>query len=182
MNKFLGHLSTIIEHKRFVRQACFKMGLYWQGITHDLSKFSIPEFWVSVKYFNGTHSPNADERRAVGYSSAWLHHQGRNKHHFEYWNDYSGENKKYKLPIEMPMRYVAEMVADRYAACRTYHKENYTSKDPLNYFLMNKATILMHENTKVLLEEILTVMAEKGEDAAFAYTKELVKKAENKSK
>jgi len=152
------------------------MGLYWQGLTHDLSKFSPAEFIPSVKYFVGTKSPNTAERQAKGYSAAWMHHQGRNKHHFEYWIDYTGRNRGEKFPIRMPMKYFAEMVADRYAACKTYHKENYTPSDPLNYFMQSKDVIAMHEDTKALLVEVLTVMANEGEDKAFKYTKELLRK------
>jgi len=152
------------------------MGIYWQGLTHDLSKYSPTEFLPSVKYFDGSHSPTQDERLDVGYSAAWLHHQGRNRHHFEYWQDYSPQHRGTKYPVPMPMKYVAEMVADRYAACKTYNKENYTQKDALAYFQRSKDKIMMHEDTKAVLEEILTVMANEGEDAAFKYTKNLLKK------
>ncbi len=175
MNRLFGHLSTIIKHKHYVRQACFKMGLYKQGLTHDLSKFSPTEFWAGVKYFDGTHSPTQDERRDLGYSAAWLHHQGRNKHHFEYWIDYTGKSRGEKAPVPMPLKYVAEMVADRYAACRTYYKEAYTKADSLNYFLRSKPQIAMHEDTKALLEKILIIMANESEDAAFLYVKKLLK-------
>lgn len=176
MNKFFGHLHTVNTHRRLVRKACFKMGLYWQGLTHDLSKYSPAEFIPSVKYFDGSHSPNQDERIAIGYSSAWLHHKGRNKHHFEYWLDYVKGKKGVTSPVPMPIEYVAEMVADRYAACKTYHKENYTQRDPLEYYERSKDRVLMHEDTKALLEDILTVMANEGEEAAFEYTRNLLRK------
>ena len=176
MNKFFGHLSTVLTHKKYVRQACFKMGLYWQGLTHDLSKFSPTEFLPGVRYFLGTKSPTTAERQEKGYSQAWMHHQGRNRHHFEYWVDYTGKHRAERSPIPMPLKYVGEMVADRYAACKTYHKENYNQKDALEYFLGEKELIPMHPDTKKLLEEILTVMANNGEDAAFAYVKQLLHK------
>lgn len=81
MGSFKGHLTTICHHRRLVRKYCFRLGLYWQGLTHDLSKFSPVEFWVGVRYFQGDHSPNEVERIEKGYSSSWLHHKGRNKHH-----------------------------------------------------------------------------------------------------
>jgi len=180
MNKFFGHLSTVNHHRHLVRSACFKMGLYWQGLTHDLSKYSPAEFLPSIKYFDGTHSPNQDERRAIGYSSAWLHHKGRNKHHFEYWNDYTGQRRGMIGPVPMPMKYIAEMVADRYAACKTYNKENYKQSDPLEYFNKSKDEILMHEDTKRILENILTIMAQQGEEEAFSYTKKLLKEEQLK--
>ena len=56
---------------------------------HDLSKYSREEFWTGVRYYQGNRSPNAAERETVGFSKAWLHHKGRNKHHYEYWIDVS---------------------------------------------------------------------------------------------
>ena len=79
------HFKTITKHKLLVMEGCFKVGLYWQGITHDLSKYSPTEFLVGARYFQGTRSPNAAEREAKGYSEAWMHHKGRNRHHYEYW-------------------------------------------------------------------------------------------------
>ena len=67
---FFGHLSTINHHKRLVLRYCFKLGLYRQGLCHDLSKYSPAEFWAGVKYFQGDHSPNEAEREARGYTSA----------------------------------------------------------------------------------------------------------------
>ena len=81
------HFNTITHHKMLVMHYCFKAGLYKQGLLHDLSKYSPAEFLVGVKYYAGTKSPNTVERELKVYSGAWLHHKGRNKHHFEYWID-----------------------------------------------------------------------------------------------
>ena len=86
--KAWDHFCTITHHRHLVRHYCFMAGLYWQGLTHDLSKYTWPEFRVGAKYYQGTRSPNNAEREAIGYSTAWLHHKGRNKHHLEYWIDY----------------------------------------------------------------------------------------------
>lgn len=99
------HFKTITYHKILVMQGCFKIGLYKQGILHDLSKYSPSEFWVGVKYYQGTQSPNNAEREALGYSSAWLHHKGRNRHHYEYWLDYTATGKRGKL-YRFPCRIV----------------------------------------------------------------------------
>lgn len=77
------HFKTITMHRILVMQGCFKMGLYWQGLTHDLSKYSPTEFKTGVQYYQGDKSPNAAEREAKGYSESWLHHKGRNRHHYE---------------------------------------------------------------------------------------------------
>ena len=90
-----GHLKTVQRHRRLVRQYCFRLGLYWQGLTHDLSKFSPVEFWAGVKYFQGDRSPNDAQRRDNGYSASWMHHKGRNRHHFEYWTDYGMDGERH---------------------------------------------------------------------------------------
>ena len=87
MLKIFSHLKTVNKHRREVRKLCFKCGLYWQGLTHDLSKYSFVEFWNGVKFYTGIKSPHVGEREAYGYSKAWLHHKGVNKHHAEYWQD-----------------------------------------------------------------------------------------------
>ena len=44
------HFKTITTHRILVMQGCFRMGLYWQGLTHDLSKYSLTEFKTGVEY------------------------------------------------------------------------------------------------------------------------------------
>ena len=118
--KFLAHLRTINRHRRLVRKYCFRLGLIWQGLTHDLSKYSPAEFWRSVHYYQGYRSPNDAERQATGLSLSWLHHKGRNRHHFEYWIDYciAPDGHVFMGGCKMPKKYVAEMFCDRIAACR----------------------------------------------------------------
>ena len=87
--KFWGHRRTVVKHRYLVTAGCFRVGLYRQGLLHDLSKFSPTEFMVGARYWQGNRSPNNAEREDIGYSTAWLHHKGRNRHHFEYWVDYN---------------------------------------------------------------------------------------------
>ena len=108
------HLKTVNRHRRLVRRYCFKLGLYWQGLTHDLSKYSPTEFWRSAKYYQGFRSPNDQERSETGVSLSWLHHKGRNRHHFEYWIDYriARDGTVSMGGCKMPKKYVAEMFCD----------------------------------------------------------------------
>lgn len=162
------HLKTILHHKNLVRQGCFKVGLYRQGIMHDWTKYTPIEFLVGCRYYQGTRSPNTAERSDKGYSSAWLHHKGRNKHHLEYWIDY-GEKSGYMEGMRMPEKYVVEMFIDRIAACKNYQKENYTDKSPLEYYEHGKGKYMMHEDTRKLLERLLRMLAKEGEEKTFAY-------------
>ena len=111
----LRHFGTITKHKLLVMKACFQVGLYRQGLLHDLSKYGWTEFRVGCRYYQGTRSPNNAEREEKGYSSAWLHHKGRNKHHYEYWIDY-GTHGAVLEGMKMPVNYVVEMFLDRIAA------------------------------------------------------------------
>ena len=88
-NVYLKHFRTVCKHKWYVFKECAACGLIWQGIIHDLSKFGITEFASSAKYFQGDRSPIEAEKETVGYSLAWLHHKGHNKHHWEYWTDFN---------------------------------------------------------------------------------------------
>lgn len=181
MSKFMKHLSTINHHRRLVRQGCFKIGLIFQGLTHDLSKYSPSEFFVGIKYFQGDRSPNNAEREAIGYSSAWLHHKGRNRHHYEYWIDYNSHGKKegedIMVPVPMPDRYIAEMIMDRIAASKTYQGDKYTDQSPLNYYYQGTDKAPLHPYTRSVLLKYLTMLAEEGEEKTFAAIKrELVKK------
>ena len=168
---FWGHLKTVNHHRHLVRQYCFRLGLYWQGMTHDLSKYSPVEFWAGVKYFQGDRSPNDAQRRDIGYSASWMHHKGRNRHHFEYWTDY-GMNGEGIVGVEMPKKYVAEMFCDRIAACRVYRGKDFDPGDPYKFFLRGKEKrLLIHPATSELLEKILIVLRDQGEDAAFDYVR-----------
>ena len=166
------HFRTITYHKYLVMKGCFAVGLYRQGLTHDLSKYSPAEFLVGAKYFQGNRSPNNAEREEKGYSSAWLHHKGRNRHHYEYWIDYSTENVPGGMaPVEMPPRFVAEMLMDRIAASRVYRGSSYTDRDHLDYLLSAKEPPIMHEETRKLLLKLLTMLAEEGEEKTFSYVR-----------
>lgn len=155
---------------------CFQVGLYKQGLLHDMSKLSWVEFRVGCKYYQGTRSPNNAEREDLGYSSAWLHHKGRNKHHYEYWIDYSLKGDGILAGMKMPKRYVIEMVMDRIAASKTYMKNAYTDTAPLLYYERGAQHLVIHPETRKLLEQMLTMLAKDGEKKTFTYIKQVVLK------
>ena len=168
LHKTIAHFRTITHHRHVVCRECFQVGLYWQGLTHDLSKYSPTEFWVGARYYQGTRSPNNAEREDKGLSTSWLHHKGRNKHHFEYWTDYDTVTKVLS-PIKMPTKYVIEMFCDRVAASKTYQGDKYTDSHPINYFLRSKKTRLIHPKTSDYIEFLLRMLEEKGEKTTFEY-------------
>ncbi len=167
------HFKTITKHRFLVMQGCFRVGLIWQGLVHDLSKYAPTEFWAGARYYQGVRSPNAAEREAIGYSKAWMHHKGRNKHHYEYWSDMSPLTRRYE-PVEMPRRYLVEMVMDRRAACMTYQGKDYHPSSALEYFEASRERTLMHPQTQRQLAYILTMLAEQGEKRTFRYLRQEV--------
>lgn len=178
--KVWQHFRTITHHKNLVLVGCFKIGLYKQGLLHDMSKYAPSEFWRGCKYYQGTQSPNNAERKATGMSMAWLHHKGRNKHHMEYWIDYAGADTEGKhrgmTGMKMPVRYVAEMFIDRVCASKNYQKDAYKDDSPLIYYNRGKDAYLIHEDTRAMLEYLLTMLAIRGEKETYGFVKnELLK-------
>lgn len=85
--RFFGHLKTILVHKYWVFICCCKVGMPIRGFFHDFSKFSPTEFFEGVKYYRDNTSPINYAKKNKGYSAAWFHHRGHNKHHYESWMD-----------------------------------------------------------------------------------------------
>lgn len=169
------HFKTITKHRHQVIKHCAKCGIFWQGLGHDLSKYLPQEFISGAHYYLGEKSPNEAERTENGYSLAWMHHKGRNKHHFEYWTDYNPVSKNVE-PVEMPLNYVVEMFCDRVAASKIYNEGSYNEDMPLEYFLKAKHRRVINEKTSDLLESWLVMLKEKGEKETFSYIKNLIKK------
>ena len=171
MRKLAGHFCTVTRHRHRVIAHCFKAGIPMRGLLHDLSKYSPTEFIPGVRLYKGTRSPNEAERELYGYSAAWLHHKGRNRHHFEYWNDYNPKTRRVE-PIKMPLRFVKEMFCDRVAASKIYQGKAYTERHPLEYFRRGKTNRFIHPETSALIESWMIILAENGENAAFKAIRE----------
>ena len=168
IENFFGHLSTVVRHRHKVMLHCFRAGIIRRGLLHDLSKFSPTEFIPGVLYYQGSRSPNEKEREETGSSKAWMHHKGRNRHHFEYWTDYSPETKRLE-PVRMPDVFIAEMFCDRVAASKIYNKESYTDGMPLDYYMRGKHRRLIEKETAAKLEFLLRMLKVRGEDETFWY-------------
>lgn len=173
MGNAWNHFKTITKHRHLVMKQCFQVGLYRRGLLHDLSKYSPTEFRAGIRYYQGTRSPNAAEREENGYSLAWMHHKGRNKHHFEYWTDLLPGTKTYG-PVPMPTEFLVEMVMDRIAACKVYRGDQYQDGDALAYLEKAKDSRLMHSETLEKLLFLLTMLRDKGEKETFRFIREVV--------
>lgn len=153
------HFKKICVHKYWVSFYCNKAGIFWQGIIHDLSKFSPTEFWESVKYYQGNDSPINACKKDKGYSMAWFHHRGRNKHHYEMWIDDFDHGGN---PLIMPYKYAVELICDYLAAGRTYMGKNFTYKKEYEWWLNKKTdTLTMHPVIQDFVELVLSDLMEK---------------------
>lgn len=171
----IAHFKTIQRHRHMVLRHCIRAGIPLQGLLHDLSKFSPTEFIPGMIFYQGNRSPNEAEREHKGYSAAWMHHKGRNRHHFEYWSDYNPKTRRYE-PVQMPTRYLIEMFCDRVAASKIYRGDAYRQTDPLRYFESGlERGRPIHPKTSKQLHFLLKMLAEKGEAATFAYIRRLKK-------
>lgn len=173
------HIKTIKKHRKVVMKTCFKMGIFWQGLFHDLSKYSKTEMSIA-KWYDGTRSPHDIAREDLGYSPSWYHHKSHNKHHWEYWTDskdaeiINGEYYIKTVGVKMPYKYVIEMFCDFVGAGKTYNKDKWTTKSPLNYW--NKACKnkrVMHEMSESLLENLLITLSKfENEEDFYKWYKE----------
>lgn len=161
MKKYINHFKVISKHKMYVMKACFKVGLIKQGLLHDLSKFSPIEFFSSAKYFQGNSSPIDAEKRKKGYSIAWQNHKGKNMHHWQYWIDW--ENGK-QFAIEIPKRYVVEMICDWVGAGKAYNNVDWSVETLSSWYGRTKCEMIFHPNTEKFIDYVINSIAKNEED------------------
>lgn len=159
MKNIIGHLKTVITHKYFVGRYCFMCGRYWQGLTHDMSKFYLVEFIESCRYFTGTYSPIDKCKQENGVSVAWLHHRGHNRHHWEMWVD---NFEKGMTPIKMPFRYLIEMVCDFLGAGRVYNGEKFTMQSEWEWWTNKRKVAVLHPDTRLMVDILFGLMLKDG--------------------
>ena len=152
------HIKTVMTHKFYVFIFACKAGIPFRGLVHDMSKFSPSEFFESVKYYQGNGSLISAAKKENGYSKAWLHHKGRNKHHWQYWYDSQTYDK---TPI-IPYKYTVEMICDTLAAGKTYKGNNWTKEYQLSYWNKERKTVKMNDKIQNILTEVYTQVASEG--------------------
>ena len=158
MKNIIKHFVLITKHKWVVFKLCCMAGIPWRGIVHDLSKYSPTEFFESIRYYSGDHSPIREAKIENGYSKAWLHHKGRNKHHFEYWIDMCAPEK---TPV-MPFIYTVEMICDTMAAGMVYQGNKWEKGYQQKYFNERTDKVWINPKIVAVLEEVYAEIAEKG--------------------
>ena len=174
MTKYWRHFKTVCKHKWIVFKECRACGIAWQGILHDLTKFGATEFVSSARYFQGNKSPIEAEKEDNGYSKAWLHHKGHNKHHWEYWTDFDDNGKI--IANKIPNKYLIEMVCDWVGAGKVYSKDAWSQETPLDYYYKVRKGRHFHPETEEELVYCLTLIRDKGLKAFHSYCKNILKK------
>lgn len=166
LKKTLLHFGKILTHKYWVAKYCFKCGLYWQGLTHDNSKFSWIEFWESVRYYQGTSSPINEAKRLKGYSDAWQHHKGRNPHHYEHWTDNYDSGT---TTIKMPYKYAVEMICDYLGAARAYMGSEFSYSKEYDWW-MKKVMFnppKMHKQTQEFVTAVFQTLRDLEKEPVY---------------
>lgn len=147
------HFKLVCKHKYYVYKYCAKVGIRWRGLKHDMSKFSPIEFFESVKYFDGSKSPIDVCKEKNGYSKAWLHHKGRNSHHYEYYVDNCDNGG---VAIQMPFKDAVELICDYLGAGQAYMKKDFSYEAEYEWWQNKKSKpLLMHNQTKIFIEKCL---------------------------
>ena len=168
--KVFKHIKLVMKHKWVVFKLCCKIGIPLRGFLHDWSKFSPTEFLESIKYYTGYRSPISMCKAKKGYSSAWLHHKGRNKHHPEYWIDMSLPEKT----VIMPYKYAAEMICDKMAAGIVYQGDKWTKDWQISYYMNEREKSLIHPQVDKFMIAVFTEVSKNGIDQTL--TKQNIKK------
>lgn len=158
--RYLDYLKYISRHKWYVFRGCCKYKLYWRGVTHDFSKFLPSEWFPYMDFFYGKKAKEHQETckdtkpsvtDSTAFDKAWLLHQKRNPHHWQYWILAFDDGRIECLP--MPKKYWQEMIADWYGAGMAIAGRT----DPAPWYLANKDKIKLHEDTRRAVEKELEV-------------------------
>ena len=170
----LKHIKLVSKHKWLVFKFSVKLGIPFRGIMHDLSKFTPEEFLESIKYYDGKISPINVCKKQNGYSRAWLHHKGRNKHHDNYWVDLRSEQV---APV-IPYKYMLEMICDKLSASITYNGKDWTNSSEYDYWQIEKTKIILNPKCERFLTDIFTKVKDEGLEKALdkKYIKSAYKK------
>lgn len=156
--QYLKYLKYVVWHKWFVFLECYKMGLFWRGIVHDWSKLRPSEFIPYANHFYGDKTGIKKGRTGSGYYKptntdnpdfdyAWLLHQKRNKHHWQYW--ILPEDSGGIVIFDMPVKYRQEMLCDWHGAGRAINGK----KDTINFYMQNKDKMQLSLITRQWIEE-----------------------------
>jgi len=160
MKKYVQYLSYIVRHKYYVGKECFKVGLYWRGLKHDISKLMPREFFPYTDHFYNNKSRIRDKTgyydplmQPDAFKVAWLHHQSLNDHHWQYWVLPNDVHDITFIPMSDDA--ILEMICDWMGAAQAQGKSR---EDVVNWYDVNKNKLRMHFKSREKVEALLNEM------------------------
>lgn len=147
MKRHIAYLNYVLRHKSYVFFECLRLGVpFFIAIFHDWDKFLPDEWFPYARTFYAPDGTNQYLPDKTGFSVAWLKHQNRNKHHWQYWMITWDKGNTECLP--MPDVYRREMLADWRGASLALFGEDNTAY----WYLENQDNIQLHPETRAWLE------------------------------
>lgn len=150
MRRHIAYLKYLVKHKYYVYKAGRKIGVsQWQLIIHDWSKF-LPSEWNP--YANNFYDDKGNRKAWVPnptFDKAWLHHIHFNPHHWQHW--VLQEDSGNVIFLEMPKKYVTEMVAD-WAGAGKAITGRWEIKE---WYEKNKSKIKLNDTTRNQVELLI---------------------------
>ena len=156
--KYLGY---VLRHKWYVLIECWKRGLFWRGLAHDWSKLRPSEFFPYARHFygpdshhkDGSHAARGGDDEDAAFDFAWLLHQKRNRHHWQWWMLPEDDGGTKTLQMREP--FLAEMLCDWRGAGRAQGHGD----DVRPWYEKNGSKMQLHQETREVVEELLGVFA-----------------------
>ena len=144
LKPYWAYFCYVFRHKVAVFKECWKLGLFWRGITHDLSKFSPAEFGAYARHFydeKGAKKP-FDHQQDTSFDYALNDHLRRESHHWQHWILLHDDGVTKALPI--PEKDRLEMLAD-WLSFGGYGRLK-------EWYQRNKGKMILHPETRAWIE------------------------------
>ena len=152
ISNIVDHIIDILMKKTYVLIYCFRIGLYWRGIKHDISRFSLIEFIYSIENYDPVEYP-LDMRRRNSISQAYIHYISKNDYTIEHWicND---------EPCKMPFASASECIVHLIASERILAHFSFSYINVFKrYVTMIDNGLKIHPHTKKFIYYILADLA-----------------------
>lgn len=169
MRAYIQYLRYLVRHIWFVRQECWRHGLLAQGLFHDLSKWRPDEFVPYARFFyakprrdaTGYYKPT--DTGDAAFDFAWLLHQKRNPHHWQWW--LLPEDDGGVKVLAMPHRFRLEMVCDWVGAGKAqgfFSPPDDPYRETRAWYIKNKDKMQLHPDTRRWVEWWIGVEPHEG--------------------
>lgn len=148
--KYWRYFCYVCRHKWYVFIYGYQLGIPLLALMHDNSKFELDEFIPYADFFYGGDKTRPGVKAA--FDLAWLIHQNRNKHHWQ-WHLLINDQEPARC-IPMPDRYRREMLADWKGAGRAINGV----EDAAGWYRANRDKMQLHPETRLWVENQLGII------------------------